>query len=122
MTRHIQAYFSEMNDAQSAATSLQALGAGQVQTDRSTAFEPSRDEASAVLPIVPQVQGAYGAPFTPQTGALMFTAFDDEGAQRMGDGDADATDAGEPVLTAVVDEALYEKAIDIITKHGGRVD
>ncbi|MCI3923226.1 hypothetical protein MO973_23655 [Paenibacillus sp. TRM 82003] len=123
MAKHIQAYFTEKNDAESAATSLKALGAAQVQTDRSAVFEHFTDDARSILPMVPQNQGAFvGAPYSQQPSAVLFAGFDDARDVRSKDVDADVSGAGQPMLMAVIEDGLYDKAVGIVKQHGGRVE
>jgi hypothetical protein len=124
MSKHIQAYFTEKNDAESAATSLKALGASQVQTDRSAVFEHFTDDMTSILPMVPANQGAMiGAPYSSQPSAVLFGGFaavNDSSTEMVVD--ADVTGAGEPMLSAVIEDTKYDQAVDIVKQHGGRVD
>jgi hypothetical protein len=124
MSKHIQAYFTEKNDAEAAATSLKALGATQVQTDRSAVFEHVTDGMRSVLPMVPASQGAMiGTPYSGQPTAVLLgglTAVSDASTE-IGV-DADVNGAGEPMLSAVVEDGLHDEAVDIVKRHGGRVD
>jgi len=124
MAKHLQAYFREKDDAESAAASLVALGATQVQTDRSAvAAGPTADDATDVVAMVPQLHNTMlGAPYPFQPTAVLFGGFGPGGETRTENVDADVTGAGVPMLTAVVEDALYEQAVGIVKRNGGTVD
>jgi hypothetical protein len=98
---HIQAYFSDNDAAESAAISLKALGATQIETGHAEAGDD--DGLSSPL---------YPFPFFGQSGTVL-----------LGAGEwAEPREEGIPVLSAVVADDLYEEAVKIVKHHGGHVN
>lgn len=100
---HIQAYFSEQDDAESAAISLKALGATQVETGQTE----GRDEEAPLSSLL-------GFSYMGQSGAVLF------GAGELGD--RESREEGMPMLTAVVPDDLYQDAVKVVRRHGGYVN
>lgn len=123
MTKHIQAYFKERDDAESAATSLQALGAKDVTTDR-TQVDTFEEDMGMVFPPTASVD-------EPSFTGSPLVSLDPVSTPAYGVGEQpgvttnqedDVSLAGTPVLSAAVDDELYEQAMDIVKKKGGTTD
>ncbi|WP_199624720.1 hypothetical protein [Paenibacillus alkalitolerans] len=120
-TKHIQAYFKEWNDAEGAATDLQALGAAHIMTDRTNVFEHFIDDPTSLLPMVPQLSGQFiSVPSPLQPSGVLLGGLD--AAEGEAPEDADAAGVGTPVLSAIIETNLYDKAMDIVKKYGGTTD
>jgi len=123
MVKHIQAYFEEEDDAEAAATDLRALGAIEVTSDRTADDTVGRfpEQTAAVIPMIPQNQGSMvGASYNGQPNNVLIAGLVGGGDLLPGDRDGGA--GGQPVVTAVIEERLYEKAVDAVKRRGGKVD
>lgn len=118
MTRHIQAYFNEEDDALSAAVSLRALGANEVSTDRSA----ERGASATLLPGAVSRSGMIAAMNPTQASTIALGLTPDGATLFKDDADEMAEGSGQAMLTAVVSEEIYEQAVAIVEEQGGRVD
>jgi hypothetical protein len=123
MVKHIQAYFDTEDDAEAAAVDLRALGAIEVTADRTAGdwggYFPT--ETAAIIPMIPQNQGSMvGASYNGQPNNVLLAglAWDRD----LLPGDRDRVGGGRPVVTAVVDDSLYDSAIDAVKRRGAKVE
>ncbi|WP_309123348.1 hypothetical protein [Paenibacillus sp.] len=122
MVRHIQAYFNEEDDAEAAATDLRALGAIEVTADRTPGDLNGRFPAdtAAVIPMIPQNQGSMvGASYMGQPNSVLLPGLM-FGGDLLPDG-LSRDDSGQPVVTAVVEDRQYDKAVEAIERRGGKI-
>ncbi|TLS53748.1 hypothetical protein FE782_05635 [Paenibacillus antri] len=122
MVRHIQAYFNEEDDAEAAATDLRALGAIEVTADRTPGDLNGRFPAdtAAVIPMIPQNQGSMvGASYMGQPNNVLLPGLMFRGGL-LPDG-LSREDGGQPVVTAVVEDRQYDKAVEAIERRGGKI-
>ncbi|HZG57670.1 hypothetical protein [Paenibacillus sp.] len=123
MAKHIQAYFRTEDDAVAAVTDLQALGAIEVTSDR-TAEDVGHfpAEMAAVIPALPLQQGTLvGSAYNGQMNNVLLGALVLNRDLLPGDPERSG-DEGEPVVTAVVEDHMYEKAVEIVKRRGGQVE
>jgi hypothetical protein len=119
VTKHIQAYFHERDNAEGAASELRALGATEIETGRAIDdYEAQFNPISSNLSLVPQSEGHQVARLPSLTQETLLAS---EGAVSR-TSDADATGEGTPVLSFKVEEGLYDAAKGIVEKNGGVVD
>lgn len=124
MVKHLQAVFRVEDKALSAATDLRALGASEVTSDRMAGDAAYfSGETAAVIPMLPVQQGQLtGTTYTGQPNNVFFAGgllSDRVGLFPEEHGRAERD--GEPVVTAVVEDYAYDKAADIVRRHGGKV-
>ncbi|WP_274363239.1 hypothetical protein [Paenibacillus thermotolerans] len=123
MTKHIQAYFKERDNAESAATSLRALGAEDVTTDR-TQVDTFEEDMGMVFPPTASVdEPSFTGPPLVSLDPVSTPAYgvgEEPGVSTNQEDDVSL--AGTPVLSAAVDDALYDEAINIVRQKGGTTD
>ena len=121
MAKHLQAYFDSENDADAAVTDLRALGAVEATSDRTMSVE-TRFADIDQTPFIPLYQGSMltgvssAMPGYPPLAAVAAASMDglpEDGERRR---------EGRPVVSAVVDERDYDKAVDIVKRRGGRFE
>ncbi len=123
MVKHIQAYFDSEDEAEAAAIDLRALGATEVTADRTAGDMDGRfpTESAAILPMVPQNQGSLiGASYGGQPNNVLFAGLFANRDFLPNNGNRE--DRGRPVVTAVVEDSLYEKAVDALKRSGAKVE
>ncbi|HZG76912.1 MAG TPA: hypothetical protein VEZ72_13755 [Paenibacillus sp.] len=123
MVKHIQAYFNTEDEAQAAAVDLRALGAIEVTADRTAGDGNGRFPAdtAAIIPMIPQNQGSMvGASYNGQPNNVLLAGLVWD--RDLLPGDRGRVDGGRPVVTAVVEDSLYDSAIDAVKRRGAKVE
>jgi len=120
--RNLLAYFQSPEQAEGAKRKLQALRAADVSIDRIHAASGADTEFSAEM-IGVDVGGLgaahLGAAYANRSAAVLSAAHPD--ASGLSD-QGDASLAGRDILlTAVVDEQAYDKALRIVQEYGGMI-
>lgn len=118
-------YFNKREEAEHAANRLRALGAADVQIDRSGraargVFGDVVDRLTASIPGLGDLMGGAGRERSDEDlttgGGAPGDVEEAGGAGNEGD-----TGRGSVILRAEVDESLHDKAVQVIEKSGGRV-
>jgi len=123
MVKHIQAYFNTEDEAEAAAIDLRALGASEVTADRTAGDMDGRfpAETAAIIPMIPQNQGSMvGASYNGQPNNVLLAGL--VWNRDLLPGDRDRVGGGRPVVTAVVEDSLYDSAVDVVKRRGADVE
>ena len=123
MVKHIQAYFNTEDEAEAAAIDLRALGASEVTADRTAGDMDGRfpAETAAIIPMIPQNQGSMvGASYNGQPNNVLLAGL--VWNRDLLPGGRDRVGGGRPVVTAVVEDSLYDSAVDVVKRRGADVE
>jgi len=120
--RNILAYFKTPEEADGVRSKLQALRAIDTQIDRISRYPgPAVDETSN--PITGNITGLGGLTMdaieTSRSAGILMAA--DPSASGLSHGGQGGPTGRDILLTAVVDESVYEKALRLIEEAGGQV-
>jgi hypothetical protein len=120
--KNILAYFHAPEQAEAIATKLKALRAAAVQVDR---FSPhAGDGVDHIMnPITGDITSlatlTQGADISSRDEGILFAA--DTTSSGLSDGGESGVTGRDILLTAVVDESIYEQALRVINEGGGMV-
>jgi hypothetical protein len=120
--KNILAYFRSEEEARGAEAKLQALRAIDTSVDRIGRF-PGEGITHTMNPIAGDFPSlgslTQGADFDSPTAGILAAA--DVTASGMSDGGSDVITGRNVLLTAVVDERVYEQALAVVRESGGMV-
>jgi hypothetical protein len=120
--KNILAYFKTPEAAEGAKKKLQALRPVDISIDRFSKY-PGDGSDQVMNPLSGDVPSlgylTLNADFSNKSAAIMAAA--DPSASGLSDGGQDEISGRDILLTAVVDEAVHEKALKIIKDAGGLV-
>lgn len=123
--RAILAYFHSPEQAEGVSSKLKALRVGTIQIDRISPYPSSGDMGvdHVMNPITSDFPGlgslTLNADFGSREAAILAAA--SPTASGMSDGGSNPVDGRDILLTAVVDEAVYEQALRVVEESGGLV-
>jgi hypothetical protein len=121
----ILAYFHSPEQAEGAASKLRALRVGTIRIDRFSPYPSAGDMGAERImnPITSDFPGlgslTLNARFDSREAAIMAAA--DPSASGLSDGGYDRVTGRDILLTAVVDEGIYEQALRVCEQSGGLV-
>jgi hypothetical protein len=123
--RAILAYFHSPEQAEGAASKLKALRVGTIRIDRISPYPSDSDMGvdHIMNPITGDFPGlgslTLNTRFNSREAAIMAAA--DPSASGLSDGGDERVTGRDILLTAVVDESVYEKALRVCEQSGGLV-
>ncbi len=120
--KNILAYFNSPEQAEGIATKLKSLRAIDVQVDRFSKY-PGESTDEVMNPITGNVASlatlTQGAAISSREAGILIAA--DPAASGLSDGGEGQVTGKNILLTAVVDESVYEQALRVIQDGGGMV-
>lgn len=120
--KNILAYFNTPEQAEGAAAKLRALRAADLSIDRFDSY-PGEGVEVRMNPITGDFDGlgglTLGGDFSGNNAAILAAA--DPGASGMSDGGEGGVTGKDILLTAVVDESIHERALQVVRDAGGLV-
>jgi hypothetical protein len=122
--RAILAYFHSPEQAEGVASKLRALRVDTIQIDRISPYPMSDGDMGVdhvMNPITSDFPGlgalTLNADFGSRDAAILAAA--SPAASGLSDGGSNSVDGRDILLTAVVDEAVYEQAMRVVEQSGG---